>query len=52
MQLISKYNERIRFLLKAFQKILDESDCKPSKLWVDKGQYNRSMKSWLHCIDC
>ena len=32
-----------------FQKILDESNCKPSKIWVDKGSefYNRSMKSWL-----
>ena len=33
----------------AFQKILDESNCKPSKIWVDTGIefYNRSMKSWL-----
>ena len=33
----------------AFQKILKESNCKPSKIWVDKGGkfYNRSMKSWL-----
>ena len=61
MQLISKFNKGIRFLLclinifsryawviplkdksgptvtKAFQKILDESDRKPSKIWVDKG---------------
>ena len=22
---------------KAFQKILDESNCKPNKIWVDKG---------------
>ena len=30
-----------------FQIILDESTCKPNKLWVDKGNefYNRSMKS-------
>ena len=28
---------------------LDESDCKPNKIWVDKssGFYNRSMKSKL-----
>ena len=33
----------------AFQKIVDESNRKPKKVWVDKvsGFYNRSMKSWL-----
>ena len=33
----------------AFQKILDESNCKPNIMWVDKGSeiYIRSMKSWL-----
>ena len=33
----------------AFQKVLDKSNCKPNKIWVDKGSefYNRSMKSWL-----
>ena len=33
----------------SFQKILDESNRKPNKIWVDKGSefYNRSMKSWL-----
>ena len=33
----------------AFQNILDESNCKPSKIWVDKGSeiYDRSIKSWL-----
>ena len=33
----------------AFQKILDESSCKPNKIWVHKGIefYNKSMKSWL-----
>ena len=33
----------------AFQKILDISNRKPNKVWVDKGSefYNRSMKSWL-----
>ena len=32
-----------------FKKILDESNRKPNKIWVDKGKefYNRSMKSWL-----
>ena len=32
-----------------FQKIMKESNRKPYKIWVDKGNefYNRSMKSWL-----
>ena len=31
------------------QEILQESNRKQSKIWVDKGResYNRSMKSWL-----
>ena len=37
----------------AFQKILDESGCKPNKMWVDKGSkfYSRSMKLWLQDND-
>ena len=33
----------------AFQKILDESSRKPSKMWIDKGIefYNRLIKLWL-----
>ena len=33
----------------AFQKILDEFNHKPNKIWVDKGSklYHTSMKSWL-----
>ena len=33
----------------AFQKILDESNRKLNKIWVDKGSefYNGSVKSWL-----
>ena len=33
----------------AFQKILDKSNHKPNKIWIDKESefYNRSMKSWL-----
>ena len=36
-----------------FQKILDESNRKPNKIWVDKGSefYNRSIKSFLHDND-
>ena len=73
MQLISKFNKRIRFLLcvidifskyawvvllkdkkgvtivNAFQKILDDSQGKPNKIWVDQESefYSRSVKSWL-----
>ena len=33
----------------AFQKILDDLDRKPNKIWVDKGSefYNNSFKKWL-----
>ena len=77
MQLISKFNKGIRFLLcvidifsicawviclkdekgititNAFQKILDESNRKPNKIWVDRGSgfYNRSKKSFLQNND-
>ena len=36
-----------------FKKILDESDRKPDKIWVDKDSeyYNKSMKSWLQHND-
>ena len=73
MQLISKFNKKIRFLLcaidifskyalvvplkdkkgvsivDAFQKILDDSNRKPNKIWADKGSefYNNSFKKWL-----
>ena len=32
-----------------FQKILNESNCKRNKIWVDKGSefYNRSKRLWL-----
>ena len=37
----------------AFQKILDKSNCKPNKIWVNKGRefYNTSMKSFLQNND-
>ena len=37
----------------AYQQILDESDHKLNKIWVDKGSefYNRSVKSWLQDND-
>ena len=36
-------------MISAFQKILDDSNCKPNKVCVDEGSefYNESMKSWL-----
>ena len=36
-------------MINAFQKILDDSNCKPNKVCVDEGSefYNGSMKSWL-----
>ena len=45
---ISLKNEKGTAIINAFQKRLDESTRKPSKLWVDKGSefYNRSML-WL-----
>ena len=37
----------------AFQKIWDQSNWKPNKIWADKGSefYNRSMKSFLQNND-
>ena len=37
----------------AFLKILGKSNCKPNKVWVDKGSefYNRLTKSWLRDND-
>ena len=37
----------------AFQKILDESSRKPSKMWIDKGIefYNRLITLWLQDND-
>ena len=36
-------------IVDAFQKILDDSDRKPNKIWVDRGSefYNNSFKEWL-----
>ena len=37
----------------AFQKILDKSNHKPNKIWIDKARkfYNRSIKSWIEKND-
>ena len=36
-------------IVNAFQKIFDDSNRKPSKIWIDKGSefYNNSFKKWL-----
>ena len=40
-------------ITRVFEKILDNSNRKPNKIWVDEGSElcNRSMKSWLQDID-
>ena len=40
-------------IFKAFEKILNESERKPNKIWVDKGSefYNSSFKKWLQDND-
>ena len=42
-----------KVITNAFQKTLDESNCKPNKMRVGKGSefYNKSMKSWLQDND-
>ena len=44
----SKYEKGIT-ITNAFQKSLNESNCKPNEVWLNKDSecYNRSMKSWL-----
>ena len=42
-------NKKGGSIVDAFQKILDYSNRKPNKIWVDKGSefYNNSFKTWL-----
>ena len=44
---------RIKTVLNAFIKIVNESNRKPNKLWVDQGRkfYNKLMQEWLHNND-
>ena len=46
---ISLKDKKAIKITNAFKKILDESNCEPNKIWVDKGSAfnNRSMKSCL-----
>ena len=41
--------EKVLQLLMLFKNVLDESNYKPNKIWVEKGNefYNKSIKSWL-----
>ena len=40
-------------IVDAFQKILDDSNRKPNKIWVDQGSefYNNCFKKWLKDYD-
>ena len=51
-QICFKRQKKIITINNALQKILDESNRKPNKIWVDKGStfYHSSMKSWLQDI--
>ena len=42
------YKDKDMAITNTFQKVLDESNRKSNKIWVDKCSefYNRSMKSW------
>ena len=48
MWVISLKDKKGTAITNGFQKILNESNRKPNKIWVDRGSelYNRSMKSW------
>ena len=41
-------DKKVVSIVDAFQKILDDADRKPNKIWVDKGRefYNNSFKKW------
>ena len=42
-------NKKILKLLILFKKTLNESNCKPNRIWIEKGSqfYDRSLKRWL-----
>ena len=41
--------KKSKTVLNAFMEIVNESNCKPNKLWVDQGRhfYNKLMQEWL-----
>ena len=59
--LVGPLRQQVITITNAFQEILDSANnsivksegCKPSKIWVDRGNEfdNRSMKSWLQDND-
>ena len=51
--LVPLNNRKVITIFNDLQKILDQSNRKPNKIWGDKGSefYNTSMESWLHDND-
>ena len=45
--------KKSKTVFNAFMEIVNESSCKPNKLWVDQGRnfYNKLMQEWLGNID-
>ena len=45
-------DKKVITITKTFQEILEESNRKPKKIWVDKVRefYNRLLKSWLQVV--
>ena len=52
-QVVPLKDKKFITITNAIQKILKESNRKPSKIWVDKGSefYNGSFKKWLKDYD-
>ena len=50
---ISLKDKKCVSIVDTFQKILDDSNRKPNKIWVDKGSefYNNSFKKWIQDND-
>ena len=42
-----------KIVINAFSKIVNESNCKSNKLWIDQGRefYNKFMQEWLDSND-
>ena len=53
MHLLPLKDKKGSTITNTFQKTLNQSNCKPNKVWVDKGSefHNGSMKSWLQDND-
>ena len=49
IDILNKYSWVALLKDKKGVKVLDKSECKPNKIWVDKGSefYNSSVKKWL-----